>query len=126
MEAGDQTTGPTPDRSEKPSTLKRIGAVVLGIAGAIWGAAVVAVVIDLADSPTCDDPSAPIGEECFDGSSTAQTLAQVFGWPSAIAFIALLPLGIYYAATGRRGGLFVRVLAVAMVLGVLGVIGARI
>jgi hypothetical protein len=112
----------------------RIGAVILGLLAAIWGAVLISVLLDLGDRPTCDEAAREVLAitnpereiDCFDGSSTAKTLTLILGWPTAIAFIALLPLGIYFAATGHRGRLLLALLGIAVGLGVLSMIAARV
>lgn len=126
MEAGEAATR-QPSGPGEPGTGWRIGAVVLGLAAAIFGAILISVMLDVGDHPTCDEAAQEVLSitnpeqeiDCFDGSSTAKTLTLILGWPTAIAFIALLPLGIYFAATGRGRNLLLLVLGAAIGLGLL-------
>ena len=108
-----------------PGRGTRIAAVLLGILSGFWGAVLVAVLADLGGSPTCDDATIS-GEDCFDGSSAGKTLTLIFGWPSALAFIAVLPLAVHFAATGRSSRLLGRVIVAALVLGLVSVVTARL
>jgi|SRR5215210_1507216 len=108
-----------------PGRGTRIAAVLLGILSAFWGAVLVAVLVDLGGSPTCGDATLS-GEDCFDGSGAGKALTLVFGWPSALAFIAVLPLAVYFAATGRRDSLLRRMVAAALILGLVTFVAARL
>ena len=134
MEAG-EAASTQPSGPGEPGTGWQIGAVVLGLLAGFFGGILIAVMLDVGDHPTCEERDREVlgitnperaVEECFDGSSTAKTLTLILGWPTAIAFIALLPLGIYFAATGHRGRLLLAVLGIAVGLGVLAMIAARI
>jgi hypothetical protein len=105
----------------------RIGIALLGLVSAFWGAVFVSVLIDLGGTATCDDATLlDAGEECFDGSGLAKTLTLIFGWPSALAFIAALPPALYYAVKGRGARLFVLLAGAALALGLVTFVAARL
>lgn len=104
----------------------RIGAALLGLLSAFWGSVLVSVLVELGGTPTCDDATRlDIGEDCFE-SGTAKVLTLIFGWPSALAFIAVLPPALYFAATGRMWRLPALILAAALGLGLITFVAARL
>ena len=107
----------------KPGAGWRILAVVLALALAFACAVMVAVAIDIADTPLQDECAAdPTCLEYFDGSSAQKTIYIVLAWPSAVlAGIAAL-LGLYFAATGKRGRLLLQLTGAAVALGALAIL----
>ncbi|MGH2953493.1 MAG: hypothetical protein ACRDK9_05655 [Solirubrobacterales bacterium] len=122
------TQGPPPPPppaappEDEPSGGWRALAVVLALALAFACAVMVIAMLDIGDTPTCDDVlsgEAPLPDdgECFEGSSEQKGASLVLGWPSGVlAGIAAL-LAVYFAASGRMGRLLVQLTAVAIVLG---------
>jgi hypothetical protein len=81
----------------------RILAVLVGLIFALFGVAFVIAAVDIGDAPLCEDVGqAILAEECYDGSSTQKTIDLITGWPLGILGILVLPLAIYFAATGRH------------------------
>jgi hypothetical protein len=90
----------------------RILAVIVGLIFALFGVAFVIAAVDIGDAPLCEDaredPALLLGgEECYDGSSTQKTIDLVTGWPLGILAILVLPLAIYFAATGRNARILI-------------------
>jgi len=106
---------------------RRRALAVLGILVIAFAAAVmIAVMVDIGGTPTCDDtPRASIapGEsvECFSGSSTQKTVSLVLGWPSGVLAAIAAVLLTLYAMTGRRGRLAVQAIGLALILGALSI-----
>jgi hypothetical protein len=103
--------------------------VVLALALAFASAVMIIAMVDIGDTPRCDDRAGVQAEilkegpdaECFDGSSAQKTISLVLGWPSGIlAGIAAL-FALYFAATGRRGRTLLQLVALAIVLGALSI-----
>jgi hypothetical protein len=112
----------------KASGLWRALGVVLGLALLFAGAVMIAVAVDLADTPigiaACQ--AEPGCTEYFDGTSTERTiqvvLAAISGGLAGIAAI----VAFVFAATGRRGGLLLRLTGAAIAVGVLAIIFGQI
>lgn len=117
-----ETAAPPPPPQAKAGTGWRILAVVLGVVFAFLAAVMVAVMIDIGDTPYCDEPEALGAEECYGGSKAEKTIALILGWPSAVAGFLVLPLAIYFAARGVRGRLVIGTAAVALALGGLSIL----
>jgi hypothetical protein len=106
-------------------------AVILALALAFACAVIVIAMVDIGDTPTCDDilsgkAAVPADGGCFDGSSGQKVATLVLGWPSAVlAGIAGL-VALYLAATGRRGRLLLQLTGAAIVLGGVSILVARI
>lgn len=105
----------------------RVGAVVLALAVALGAAIMVAAMLILADTATCDAVRA--GEalpnsdgECFDGSSAAKTASMIFGWPGALLTTLAAILGLAFAVRGRGGRLFLGALAAGALLDALSIV----
>jgi hypothetical protein len=113
----------TATETEKPSGGWRALAVLLGLALLFAGAVMIAVMVDLGDTPLKDECAVdPTCSEYFDGSDTAKTITLVLGYASgAAAGIAAL-LAFYFAATGRRGRLLLQLTGAAIILGALALI----
>jgi hypothetical protein len=109
----------------------RLLGVVLALALAFACAVLVIAMLDIGDTPRCDDPAALEEEraetgdlviECFEGSQVQKVISLVLGWPSGIlAGIAAL-VALFFAATGRNGQLLLRLTGTAIVLGGLSIL----
>jgi hypothetical protein len=109
----------------------RLLGVVLALALAFACAVLVIAMLDIGDTPRCDDPAALEEEraetgdlviECFEGSQAQKVISLVLGWPSGIlAGIAAL-VALFFAATGRNGQLLLRLTGTAIVLGGLSIL----
>jgi hypothetical protein len=120
-----------PPGEEEPSGGWRALGVVLALALAFACAVMVVAMVDIGDTPRCDDPAALEEErvesgdlviECFDGSQTQKVISLVLGWPAGIlAGIAAL-VALFFAATGRQGQLLLRLTGTAIVLGGLSIL----
>jgi hypothetical protein len=113
----------TETETEKPSGGWRALAVLLGLALLFAGAVMIAVMVDLNDTPLKDACAAdPSCTEYYDGSDTAKTITMILGFASgAFAGIGAL-VAFYFAATGRRGRLLLQLTAAAVLLGALSLI----
>jgi hypothetical protein len=113
----------TATETEKPSGGWRALAVLLGLALLFAGAVMIAVMVDLGDTPLKDacakDPSC---SEYFDGSDSTKTITLVLGYASGAAAVIAALLAFYFAATGRRGRLLLQLTGAAIVLGALALI----
>lgn len=108
----------TEEQKAGPGT--RVLAVIMGLL-LLFGAAVMAiVVINPDDIPLCSDTQAALAAgECFDISSTQDTISTILAVPAGIlAGIAGL-LGFYVAFTGRRANQMFRLAGAAVAIGVL-------
>jgi hypothetical protein len=120
-----------PSDAEQATTGWRLLGVVLALALAFACAVMVIAMLDIGDTPRCDDPAALEEErvesgdlviECFEGSQAQKVISLVLGWPSAIlAGIAAL-VALFFAATGRQGQLLLRLTGAAIVLGGLSIL----
>jgi membrane-associated PAP2 superfamily phosphatase len=124
-------TGPVAGEEEKATVGWRALGVLLALALAFAAAVMIIAMIDIGDTPRCDDPAALATEreewgddviECFEGSQTQKVISLGLGWPSGvIAAIAAL-FALYFAATARHGRLLLRLTGVAIVLGGLSIL----
>jgi hypothetical protein len=125
---------PPPDAAADTETVSggwRLLGVVLALALAFACAVLVIAMLDIGDTPRCDDPAALEEEraetgdlviECFEGSQAQKVISLVLGWPSGIlAGIAAL-VALFFAATGRNGQLLLRLTGTAIVLGGLSIL----
>lgn len=120
-----------PADEEQASGGWRLLGVMLALALAFACAVMVIAMLDIGDTPRCDDPAALEEErqesgdlviECFEGSQTQKVISLVLGWPSGIlAGIAAL-VALFFAATGRHGQLLLRLTGTAIVLGGLSIL----
>jgi|Tabmets5t2r1_1033131.scaffolds.fasta_scaffold61704_2 hypothetical protein len=120
-----------PSDDDTATTGWRLLGVLLALALAFACAVMVIAMLDIGDTPRCDDPAALEEEraetddlviECFDGSQAQKVISLVLGWPSAIlAGIAAL-VALFFAATGRQGQLLLRLTGTAIVLGGLSIL----
>jgi hypothetical protein len=109
----------------------RVLGVILALALAFAAAVMIVAMVDIGDTPRCDDEAAIAAErqatgeeviECFEGSSTQKTISLVLGWPSGVLAGLAGLLALYFAATGRRGTLLLRLTGVAIALGALSIV----
>jgi hypothetical protein len=141
MESGtpppEPTQPPPPPQPAAPADAEqatggwRLLGVVLALALAFACAVMVIAMLDIGDTPRCDDPAALEEEraesgdlviECFEGSQAQKVISLVLGWPSAaLAGIAAL-VALFFAATGRQGQLLLRLTGTAIVLGGLSIL----
>jgi hypothetical protein len=120
-----------PSNEDRASGGWRVLGVVLALALAFACAVMIVAMVDIGDTPRCDDPAALEEEraesgdlviECFDGSEAQKVISLVLGWPSGIlAGIAAL-VALFLAATGRQGQLLLRLTGTAIVLGGLSIL----
>ncbi len=109
----------------------RILAVVVSLL-LLFGVAVMAIVaINPDDLPLCADVlsgEASLGptNECIDSSSGMYTATRIAAAPAALLGGLAALLGFYVAATGRRGGLMVRLTVAALVFGGLSILFGQI
>ena len=119
--------GPPVQRTRGEGTAgRRIAAVVVALVFAFAGAVMIIASLDLSDGPLCDDVAAgtavPEDGECFDVSSTMQTVKTVLTFASGIAAALVFLAGLFYAFTARAGRVIVIAAAAAIVLGALGIL----
>ena len=118
---------PPPTTEERGGAGWRVLAVILALALAFACAVMVVAMVDIGDTPTCDDvlsgeAAVPSDGECFDGSSTQKTISLILGWPSAVlAGIAAL-VALFFTFTGRQGRLVLQLTGAAIVLGALSIL----
>jgi membrane-associated PAP2 superfamily phosphatase len=124
---------PPPEPGErKASGFARAGAVILALIFAFAAAVMIAVMIDIGDSPRCDDQQAvqealreaEPGEEvdCFEGSSTAKAASLALGWPSGVLGAIVVLLALAFAIRGRGGRPLAIAAIAALVLGGLSIL----
>lgn len=125
--------GPPPavGNDDKANVGLRVGAVLLALAVALGAAIMVAAMLLLGDTATCDAVRA--GEalpnsdgECFDGSGAAKTASMILGWPGAVLTALAAILGLAFAIRGRGGRLFLGVLAAGAILDAVSIIAGSI
>jgi hypothetical protein len=117
---------PTTHEEEKASGGWRALGIVLALALAFASAVMIVAMVDIGDTPTCDDvlsgeAALPSDNECFDGSSGQKTASLVLGWPSGVLAGVAALFALYFAATGRRGRTLLQLVGVALVLGALSI-----
>ena len=114
-----------PPAERRAGALARIGAVLLALVLAFGCAVMVLVMLDIGDSPRCDDQQALLEEqqstgavqiECFDGGEVEKIGSLVLGWPGAVLAGLAALLALAFAARGRGGRTLVTVTSVAIVL----------
>ena len=117
----------TPAGEEKASGGWRALGVLLALALAFACAVMIVAMVEISDTPTCDDilsgaAALPSDNECFDGSGGQKTISLVLGFPSGVlAGIAALA-ALFFAATGRNGRLLMQLTGAAIVLGGLSIL----
>jgi hypothetical protein len=114
------TTG-TAAAGDKAGPGWRLLAVVLALILAFGAAVMIVVPLNPDDTPRCEQiASGEVagGGECYELTKTQQTIQNIFAWPAGIIGAAAALMALYFAATGRRGQLLLRLTGVAVVLGV--------
>jgi hypothetical protein len=116
-----------PPPSGKPGAGARVLVVIVALLFAFAGAVMIAVSLDLAEGPRCEQVLAgeePPDEEgeCLDASKNAQTISVVLTFLSGIAAAVVLLAGIFFAVTGRGGRLVAIAAGAAIVLGAIGLL----
>lgn len=115
-------SGSTPARAGTPV---RVAAVILAFILAFVAAAAVVTMLEVAELTPCEDVTSVaqlVDGECFDGSASAQSRTQIFGWIGAglalISIVAALNLGM----TGRGRRSFALLVAATVVMFLLSLI----
>jgi hypothetical protein len=106
----------------------RVVALIAAIA-LFFGAAVMYVVVaNPDDTPRCEElaEQGALFGECYDVGETAQTLGKVFAAPAGVFALAAAVVGLFVAATGRRGDLMLRLSGIAIALAVVSVVVNRL
>jgi hypothetical protein len=95
-------------------------AVVLALVLAFGAAVMIVVPLNPDDTPRCEQIASGEfpGGECFDMTKTQQTIQNVLAWPAGIIGAAAALMALYFAATGRRGQLLLRLTGAAVALAV--------
>ena len=118
---------PPSGEDEKATGGWRALGVVLALALAVACAVMIVAMVEISDTPTCDDVLSgaeplPSEGECFDGSGGQKTVSLILGFPSgALAGLAAL-VALFFAATGRQGRLLLQLTGAAIVLGGLSIL----
>ena len=114
---------PAPATTEEPkaSGLMRFFAVLVTLVLLFGVAVMVIVVINPDNLPLCEEVRSGEAElgptlECLDSSQTEYTLTRIVAGAAAIVGGLAALLGLAVAFTGRRGSLFWKVTAAALVL----------
>jgi hypothetical protein len=135
MESGTPPPPPPPPAAEQqpyapPSEPKAGGgmralAVVLALVLAFGAAVMIAAMVDINDTPRCDDRAALIAKarenpgqkiDCFDGGSAKKAVVLALGFlGGAIGAIAAI-VALLFTITGRRGRLLLQLTALAIAL----------
>lgn len=130
----EKPTGPSEPSSWSPSSGKadevagaptRMAAVILAFILAFIAAVAVVTMLDVGELTPCEDLTSPaqlVDNECFDGSASAKTRTQIFGWIgaglAALSILAALRLGM----TGRGRRPFALLVAATFVMLVLSLV----
>jgi hypothetical protein len=105
---------------------RRIAALIAALVFAFAGAVMIVASLDLADGPLCEDVAAgtalPEDGECFDVSSTMQTVKTVLTFASGIAAAVVFLAGLFCVVTGRGIRVVMVAAGAAIVLGALGIL----
>jgi hypothetical protein len=134
MEASrpEQPAAPPPAPPPAAPGAERAGGgwrVLVGLLALVlaFGAAVmIAVSLDLAEGPRCEQVLAgeePPDEEgeCLDASKSAQTISVIFTFASGLAAAVAFLLAGYFVFRGRGGRAIAIAVAAAIVLGAIGI-----
>lgn len=122
---------PSEPDAEAPGRAWRVLGVALALALAFASAVMIVVMLDIGGTPRCDDPAALAEEreetgavviECFDASQLQKVLGLAFGWPAGVVAAIAALLALFFAVTGRRGQLMIRLTGAAIVLGGLSIL----
>jgi hypothetical protein len=126
------TAGPSSRVAAVETGKASAGMRVLALVGALalfFGAAVMYVVVaNPDDTPRCEElrEQGALSGECYDVGETAQTAGRVFAAPAGVFAAVAGVIGLWVAATGRRGDLMLRLAAIAVALGAISVVVNRI
>jgi hypothetical protein len=120
---------PPPPREPGPESAGAGSRVLVGLLAlllAFAAAVMIAVSLDLAEGPRCEQVLAgeePPDEsgECLDASKTAQTISVIFTFASGLAAAVAFLFAGYFVFRGRGGTVIAIATALAIVLGVIGV-----
>jgi hypothetical protein len=96
----------------------RVVAVVAGVVFAFFGVALMAYLVKVGGDPPCDQVTSA-GDPCWE-TSTEKTVALITAGAAAALGTLVLPLGIYFAATGRGSRLVAGTAAAFIVVLALG------
>jgi hypothetical protein len=127
--------GPTapPPRATRQDTAGvglRIGAGALALVIGIVCAVAVVVMVDVGDTPICEDVTAAQvqvgGYECYDFSGSVKPIVVGAGWIGAVlaGVAALLALG--FAVRGRGGRIFLMTTAAAAIFLAISILAAQV
>jgi TRAP-type C4-dicarboxylate transport system permease small subunit len=112
--------------SEGGTAGRRIAALIAALIFAFAGAVMIVASLDLADGPLCEDVAAgtalPEDGECFDISSSMQTVKTVLTFASGIAAAVVFLAGLFCLFTGRGIRVVMIAAGTAIVLGALGIL----
>jgi hypothetical protein len=103
----------------------RILGALLALILAFGAAVMIVAAAEIADTPTLEEVEAgePLNEgKYYDGSETSRTISTGFGYASGVVGGIGALIGLYFAATGKRGRLFAQVAIAAVVLAAIALI----
>ena len=107
----------------------RIGAGVLALVIAIICAVAVAVMVDVGDTPLCEDVTASQalvgGYECYDFSGSVKPIVVGAGWIGAVLAGIAVILGLAFAIRGRGGRAFLLTTGAAAIFLAIRVLAAQ-
>jgi hypothetical protein len=127
--------GPTepPPRAPEQDTAGvglRIGAGVLALVIAIICAVAVAVMVDVGDTPICEDVTASQvqigGYECYDFSGSVKPIVVGAGWIGAVLAGIAVILALGFAIRGRGGRIFLLTTAAAAIFLAISILAAQV
>ena len=115
---------PTTADDEKAGAGWRLLAVVLALALAFGAAVMIILPLNPDDTPRCEQIASGEfpGGDCFDMTKTQQTIQNIIAWPAGVIGALAALMALFFAVTGRRGQLMLRLTTAAIVLGVAAVI----
>jgi hypothetical protein len=118
--------GPPVQPSSGGTAGRRIAALIAALVFAFAGAVMIVAALDLADGPLCEEVAAgealPEDGECFDVSSTMQTVKTVLTFASGIAAAVVFLSGLFCLFTARGGRIVIISAGVAVALGAIGIL----
>ena len=117
---------PVPPSSGGGTAGRRVAALIAALVFAFAGAVMIVASLDLADGPLCTDvasgEAAAEDGECFDISSSMQTVKTALTFASGIAAAVVLLAGIVCLFTARGVRVIVVAAVAAIVLGAAGIL----
>jgi hypothetical protein len=123
---GGGPAGPPVQQSTGGTAGRRIAALIAALVFLFAGAVMIIASLDLADGPLCSDvasgEAAPEDGECFDVSSTMQTVKTVLTFASGIAAAVVVLAGFFCLITGRGLRVIMIAAAAAIMLGAVGIL----